>query len=258
MLEKRRGRPSYPRRDKKSLQGKFGVRLEGDLQEGVFVKQFPWQKRLKAVRESLGMSPDAMANALDLSLHDWEDYETRENFPDKKIVDALARIGFSVRWVVTGEGSMMLSAEPAVSNPASIVLNKLRHLRGLKNDKSLGALFGVLQPTVSSWRARNSLPFWEIIGFCAQHNISLDYLFLNKMPCCPEALSQEPGSSPPGNQKPDPVSLTERIALLLNGMDEHQLWDVLKYTEKERLLGDLAKLVQQQNADNLRSTGEGQ
>jgi hypothetical protein len=41
-------------------------------------------------------------------------------------------------------------------------------------------------------------------------------------------------------------------------MDEHQLWDVLKYTEKEKLLGDLAKLVQQQNADNLGPAEEGQ
>jgi len=222
------------------------------------VELLSMQKRLKVIRESLGMSPDAMANALDLSLQDWEDYETRENLPNKKIVDALARIGLNVRWVVTGEGSMMLSAEPAVSNAASIVLNKLRQLRGLKSDKSLGALFGTSQPTVAAWRARNSLPFWEIIGFCAQHNISLDYLFFNKVPCCPEALSQEPGSSLPGNRKLAPGSLTERIALLLDGMDEHQLWDVLKYTEKEKLLGDLAKLVQQQNADNLGPAEEGQ
>lgn len=150
----------------------------------------------------------------------------------------------------------MLSAESAVRNAASIVLNKLRQLRGLKSDKSLGALFGTSQPTVASWRARNSLPFWEIIGFCAQQNISLDYLFLNKVPCCPEALSQEPGSSLPGNQKPAPGSLTERIALLLDGLDEHQLWDVLKY--KERLLGDMAKLVHQQNVDNLGPAEEGQ
>ncbi len=65
---------------------------------------------------------------------------------------------------------------------ASEILDEIRRIKGLGSDAALGAVFGVRQTTVSSWRARNSLPYEEIIAFCIREGISTDSLLLVQGP----------------------------------------------------------------------------
>ncbi len=66
-------------------------------------------ERLKLIRESLGMSQSAMAKAADSSLPSWQGYEAGRNVPGGKVLEALARMGFNINWVLTGEGEMKKS-----------------------------------------------------------------------------------------------------------------------------------------------------
>lgn len=69
-----------------------------------------------------------------------------------------------------------------VARSASEILDEIRRIKGLSSDAALGEEFGVKQSTVSSWRARNSLPYEEIIAFCIKEGISTDSLLLHQRP----------------------------------------------------------------------------
>jgi transcriptional regulator with XRE-family HTH domain len=62
------------------------------------------------------------------------------------------------------------------------ILDEIRLLKGLGSDGALGEALGIRQSTVSSWRARNSLPYDVIINFCIKEGISTDALFLRQGP----------------------------------------------------------------------------
>ncbi len=64
-----------------------------------------------------------------------------------------------------------------VMRTASEILDEIRKLKRLKSDASLGQIFGVKQTTISSWRLRNSLPYQDIVAFCAKEGLSTDTLF---------------------------------------------------------------------------------
>jgi transcriptional regulator with XRE-family HTH domain len=71
---------------------------------------------------------------------------------------------------------------------ASEILDEIRRMKGLGSDSALGEIFGVKQSTVSSWRARNSLPYEDIIDFCIREDISLDSLLLHQKPLIVEKM----------------------------------------------------------------------
>lgn len=65
---------------------------------------------------------------------------------------------------------------------ASQILDEIRSIRGLKSDAQLGKLLGnISQNTISSWRARNSIPFKKIVAFCHREGQSLDTLVLGDL-----------------------------------------------------------------------------
>ncbi|MDD5106090.1 MAG: hypothetical protein PHC49_10785 [Desulfuromonadaceae bacterium] len=82
---------------------------------------------------------------------------------------------------------------------ANEILDEIRARKGLGSDTALGELFGVKQSTVGSWRARNTLPFADVIAFCDKEGISTDVLFIECKPNQKPVLSAEPA----------PIYLTE-------------------------------------------------
>ena len=80
---------------------------------------------------------------------------------------------------------------------ASEILDEIRRMKGLSSDTALGEIFGVKQTTVSSWRARNSLPYEELIAFCIKEEISLDSLLLHQKPIIVEKKIAGEGYSRP-------------------------------------------------------------
>lgn len=84
-------------------------------------------ERLKLIRESLGMSQSAMAKAADSSLPSWQGYEAGRNVPGGKVLEALARMGFNINWVLTGEGEMKRGWE---NRSAFAIGERIKEVRG--------------------------------------------------------------------------------------------------------------------------------
>ncbi|OGU18147.1 MAG: hypothetical protein A2076_06030 [Geobacteraceae bacterium GWC2_53_11] len=66
-------------------------------------------ERLKTARESLGLSQKAIAESIDTNPQTWRIYEAGKSVPGGNVLEALARMGFNVNWLLTGEGPMRLS-----------------------------------------------------------------------------------------------------------------------------------------------------
>lgn len=62
--------------------------------------------RLKSLRESLELSQREMAKKLEISLGGLQSYESGKSVPGGNVLEALARLGFNVNWLLTGEGEM--------------------------------------------------------------------------------------------------------------------------------------------------------
>jgi len=62
--------------------------------------------RLKQVREILGKSQRDMASLINMSYKGWQQYESGDSIPGGKVLQSLANLGFSVNWILTGEGEM--------------------------------------------------------------------------------------------------------------------------------------------------------
>lgn len=62
--------------------------------------------RLKRVRESLGYTQKEMAKAILTNPQTWQVYEAGKSVPGGNVLEALARMGFNVNWILTGEGVM--------------------------------------------------------------------------------------------------------------------------------------------------------
>lgn len=62
--------------------------------------------RLKQVREQLGFTQKEMAKAISTNPQTWQVYEAGKSVPGGNVLEALARMGFNVNWILTGEGVM--------------------------------------------------------------------------------------------------------------------------------------------------------
>ena len=68
-------------------------------------------ERLKRVRENLGYTQKEMAKAINTNAQTWQIYETGKSVPGGKVLISIARLGFNVNWVLTGEGKMKNEAK---------------------------------------------------------------------------------------------------------------------------------------------------
>lgn len=68
-------------------------------------------ENLKIAREFLGKSQKEMAKAVGASLTAWQNYESGSQVPGGKVFEALARMGFNINWLLTGEGEMKQGEE---------------------------------------------------------------------------------------------------------------------------------------------------
>lgn len=64
-------------------------------------------ERLKQVRENLGYTQKEMAKAINTNPQTWQVYESGKSVPGGNVLEALARMGFNVNWLLTGEGEMI-------------------------------------------------------------------------------------------------------------------------------------------------------
>ncbi|MCO7223087.1 helix-turn-helix domain-containing protein [Pleionea sp. CnH1-48] len=60
------------------------------------------------------------------------------------------------------------------------MLERIKKQAGYSNDKELAEALGMSQYTPNTWKARNSVPYKQLIGWAHNHNYSLDWMFLNR------------------------------------------------------------------------------
>lgn len=68
-------------------------------------------ERLKAERERLALSQQALASRCSVTAKSLRNYETGERFPDVAYLEALANIGADVLYILTGRHGGVLSAD---------------------------------------------------------------------------------------------------------------------------------------------------
>jgi len=59
----------------------------------------------------------------------------------------------------------------------SNVLNKIKNILKIKNDKDLASLLEVSNSTIAAWKQRNTIDFEKIIKLAIKNGIDLNYLF---------------------------------------------------------------------------------
>ncbi|HEY6872918.1 MAG TPA: helix-turn-helix transcriptional regulator [Geobacteraceae bacterium] len=65
-------------------------------------------ERLKWARESRGYTQKEMAKDASVTLQTWQVYEAGKSVPGGNVLEALARMGFNVNWLLTGVGPRKL------------------------------------------------------------------------------------------------------------------------------------------------------
>ncbi|MEQ9143806.1 MAG: helix-turn-helix transcriptional regulator [Parvibaculaceae bacterium] len=69
-------------------------------------------ERLRAVRQSMGLSASKMAGMWGLERKTWERYEHGDGAPKANVLIGLARMGINEVWLLTGMGDMDAAAGP--------------------------------------------------------------------------------------------------------------------------------------------------
>ena len=80
-------------------------------------------ERLKSERENLGLSQQALADLLGISLRSQQNYEKGDRSPDSAYLAAIAAAGADVLYILTGERS---SAQPAHDAAEQVLLDSYR------------------------------------------------------------------------------------------------------------------------------------
>jgi transcriptional regulator with XRE-family HTH domain len=62
--------------------------------------------RMKNIREFLGKSQKEMAVDVGVSVTAWQNYENGDQYPGGKVLEALARLGIDVNWLLICQGQM--------------------------------------------------------------------------------------------------------------------------------------------------------
>jgi len=76
-------------------------------------------QRLKDIRKELGLSPEAAAAKANVSAQQWRKYERGEAEPKISKMTFLFQAGFSLEWIMTGEGPKRLGENVIVSDQES-------------------------------------------------------------------------------------------------------------------------------------------
>jgi transcriptional regulator with XRE-family HTH domain len=124
------------------------------------------QERLKIAREFLRYSQKDMAKALDTNPQTWQIYESGKSVPGGKVLEALARIGFDVNWLLTGEGQMLRPTKKS-ANPD--VAQKLREIRGERSIKELAEMLGATEDDIEGMEAGDKEPGLSFLSAVNYH-----------------------------------------------------------------------------------------
>lgn len=84
-------------------------------------------ERLKTERERLGLSQQALADLLEISLRSQQNYEKGDRMPDAAYLSAIAAAGADVLYILTGQRSQAVPEQATLSPRQRALLDNYDH-----------------------------------------------------------------------------------------------------------------------------------
>ena len=119
----------------------------------------------------------------------------------------------------------------------SEIAKDLINIKGFKTQAELARYFNVKPNTITTWKARNMIPFELIIAFCERDCIDAIQLLTGEGLKHLDDLPSHPDKKGVLSRRFDEYE--EQIIVLLKGMDVDRKKKVLEMMEKEQLLMNL-------------------
>lgn len=119
-------------------------------------------RRMREAREALGLSQQALADAIGGSKRGIQENEAQRSVPGGEVICGLVRLGINANWLLTGEGPMML-------DPARELARLMRAARGQTNPLQLAEWLERPVSTVQGWESGAALPDEATLREFARH-----------------------------------------------------------------------------------------
>ena len=103
-------------------------------------------ERLKSERENLGLSQQALADLLGISLRSQQNYEKGDRNPDSAYLAAIAAAGADVLYILTGQRAGGVKPARALTAEEETLLGYFRDASKEVRRAALGALLGASAP----------------------------------------------------------------------------------------------------------------
>jgi transcriptional regulator with XRE-family HTH domain len=103
--------------------------------------------RLKQVREALGETQKSICARLEIGVGTWQALERDSRLPKTETLERLAALGFSIDWMVTGNGAMRIAsaAPPPIGSGETVLRDPPRHPIPIELEQTLNTITGVLR-----------------------------------------------------------------------------------------------------------------
>lgn len=62
-----------------------------------------------------------------------------------------------------------------------IIINKIKDIENISKDKEVAEKLGITEQNLYQMKKREKIPYFEIINYCNDRNMTTDLFFLNKM-----------------------------------------------------------------------------
>lgn len=105
-------------------------------------------KRLKEIRKDLGFSQEKFANELSIHLRSYVSYEHEHRTLPQNVLIQIVQIGYSVHWLLTGEGKMKFSGminDDVRDYPAKPSIPLLTNISLIFRNKNLPSLANTVE-----------------------------------------------------------------------------------------------------------------
>lgn len=118
-------------------------------------------ERLKQARETLRYTQKDLSKAVSVSVQMWRAYEAGSSVPGGNVLEALARLGFNVNWLLTGEGEMRRVVRLNDSEAHQALKERLKQIMTGPSLRSKLAFHGMSWETCRAYMFGDYLPTKE-------------------------------------------------------------------------------------------------
>lgn len=118
------------------------------------------------------------------------------------------------------------------------VLTRLSHVLGAASDTELAKMLGTTSSTISSWKARNSIPYAKCEEIAENKGVSLDWLLTGR------GQMQQNEAVEPSNLNPR----EEALLALFNELGEDDQREICRLAEDKKRQHDMIKQIEELQA----------